>query len=78
MKEEYFVGVRPVQFTLIMQLKKTASEVQTTSNGLKSNIKEETYCICFSTHTNWAADMQKSICLITTGVSQEIKKASAD
>lgn len=30
--------------------------------------------ICFHTHTNRAAHMQKSICLITTGVSQEIKK----
>lgn len=30
--------------------------------------------ICLCTHTNGAAHMQKSICLITIGVSQEIKK----
>lgn len=36
--------------------------------------REGTNCICFCTHANRAARMQKSICLITTGVSQEIKK----
>lgn len=31
--------------------------------------------ICLCTHTNGAAHMQNSICLITIGVSQEIKKS---
>lgn len=40
----------------------------------KPTLKSVRGHICLRTHTNRAAHMQKSICLNTTGVSQEIKK----